>query len=670
MQGILRPAAGRWICTALALFGCLATARTADAQCAPVPDNNANIVTCATGSDMDIDLQDGDDQLFLSGTTVTGFLRGGAGNDTVVVTSSDISGLTEMTGGGGDNTLTFDGFTGMLGAAITEWQTIEFTNGTVAIWRPDPIFQPFLTTGDSTALFDVQAGSEIFVPADGVALNDATYVAIDEGRFNLDGKIRLANGEIGDLFTVQSQSGLGTATGNGIVLVDVVVDDLINGPNMGTGGSDVFWLAVVTPQPGMHIGLLPNILGIGPKGFTDELIPLAIVSDSPVVTDPDLFYLVGGDVTAGNYVYDLVYVPDTVFNQNVFDQWFLHNIGLSPDLATYAVNLTVAQRTWDANVRTMRERMGYLHGETPKADLFAAREGMQYASLNDAAADSDPLQVSRLDGDGPGRELGVSLWVNGTFDSTHDDSNGAGDVGYDGRTDGVVAGADVALGSLFGGDDRLFLGLFAGYGSTRADYSESLGDLTLDGTILGAYATLTTGGFYLDAVVAWQSLDFESHNAVTTGDARYDGHAVGGSLEAGYRLDLGGVDLEPQVQLTYVNVSHEDFVDSIGAVVAADQGASLQLRGGIRASTTVEIGDGVQLRPYVDLSVIHEFFDGNRVVVLGGTFEDALYDTAFEVGGGAALGLPNGMQVFLDVDYRAASDYSSVNGVVGLRLSF
>lgn len=673
----------------LALFGAVLLLSAAlpsgpaRAQCMGTIDGGDNTVDCSSGSDAGtIDLQGGNDTLNMSGTYTVGNISifGGDGNDTVNITGGSfdlMAGGSLLIGGqfaqlnsAGNDTLNFDGFVGRLPAGVSNWDTINVVNGANIVYRDGNGYSVFLDDSNAGALFNIDASSTVSVAADGNALNDAKFTNIGAGEFRLNGTVALSNNEIGDLFIVQSQMGNGTVSGSGTVTVDVLIDDLITGPNMGTGGSDVFWVAGATINPGTSIGLQANIVGIGPNGFTDELIPLAI-NQGPIVQDPNSFYLVGGQITAGNYVYDLVYDEDFFMD---WDQWALRNLGPTPDLGTYATNVTIAQRTWAANIRTMRERMGYLHGEAPAQDLFAASQGMQYASLNDAAADADPLgrqsAAAMEEGEAHGREVGVSLWVNGTFDSTNDQGDGGGDIGYRSTTTGVTAGADMALGSPFGGGDRLFLGLFAGYGDTQADFDDGLGTLDLTGTMLGAYATYTVAGFYLDFVVSYQSLNFETYNTTTTGTANYDGSAWGGSLEAGYRIDLGGFDIEPQVQLTYVNVSHESFVDSMGASVEDDEGHSLQLRGGLRASTSFKLDEGVMLRPYVDLGVIHEFADANDVVVLGTTMSDALYDTAYEVGGGAALSLPGGMQVFIDVDYRGASDYSSVNGVLGLRLSF
>ena len=656
----------------MVLFGLAAVAPTpALAQCAGVIDGGGNTVTCAAGSDAGtIDLQGGNDGLTMSGTYMVGNISifGGDGSDSVVVSGGSFDTMAAgslLIGGNfgegtsaGDDALTFDGFVGVLPAGVSNWDTINVVNGANITYRDGNGYSLFLDDANPGALFNLTAGATVSIAADGNALNDAKFTNIGSGEFRLNGTVALANGEIGDLFFVQSQSGMGTFSGSGTVTVDVLIDDLINGPNMGTGGSDVFWTVGAAAVPGTSIGIAVNIVGIGPNPGTTDLIPL-VLNQGPDVIPADTYFLIGDQLLAGNYVYGLVYDEDFFMD---WDQWALQNLGVTPGLQTYAAHVTIAQRLWGSGVRTLRERLGYMRGEEAGSiDLAAApAERPQYASLD---------QLAGMEDGGERRQVGVSLWAEGLFDITNDDGQGGSDIGYRSTATGLLVGGDVAFDGLLGDGDRTLVGLFAGYGATSADFADGLGSLDLDGAMVGAYATYSGGGFYVDAVLAYQGLNFEAANGTTGAETEYEGEAWGGSLEVGYRIGLGGFELEPQVQLTYVGVSHEDFVDSMGASVSDDEGHSLQLRGGLRASTTFDLGE-VKARPYLDIGVVHEFSDDNQVVVLGSEFEDPLFDTAFEVGGGITLDLTDEAHLFVDVDYRAAADYSSVNGVVGLRYAF
>ncbi len=664
----------------LALFGTLLLLSAAlpsgpvMAQCMGTIDGGDNSVTCNMGNEVaSVSLLGGNDTLNISGTYFLGIhsIFGNDGNDTLTITggtfdslnvSSNIAGgdFGQLTSAGND-TLTLDGFTGKLSFQVYNWDTINVVGGSDFQYEPGlGIFYPRLDQMNPDAVFNIAAGSRVSVAADGNPLNDTIVTGIGRGEFRLNGLVDLANGEVGDLFFVESQGG--TYSGTGSVALDAFFDGA-------TGGSDIFWVTFATAEAGTSIGLQVDVVGIGAEGF---MLPVALQSRDAMngaPASPDTFYLEGGVASSGNYLFDLVFVPDAIVIQDsINDGWFLTTIGLA---SGYQTHVTAAQRLFQTNMQTMRERMSYLRGEVYGDDhMEDAATGEQSADLGSA---DYAEQQAEMDGGRPGRDEGISVWVDGRFDHTEDEQDGMFDVGYTSNANGVLVGGDYALDGIFSGSDRLLLGAFAGYGSTDADYDAAFtGNFDVSGPMVGAYATYLSGfGLYLDGVLAYQRLHFDSVNDTTTATASYDGDAFGLSLEAGYRVNLGGgFEIEPQVQLSYTNVTHEDFVDSVGTTVSDDEGYSLQLRGGLRAFTTFDITDDVSIRPHVDVGVVHEFAEDNSVVVLGSTFKDALYETAIEVGGGFTVDFPYGMKVFVDVDYRGADNYNNVNGMVGLRLSF
>ncbi len=133
---------------------------------------------------------------------------------------------------------------------------------------------------------------------------------------------------------------------------------------------------------------------------------------------------------------------------------------------------------------------------------------------------------------------------------------------------------------------RISFGAFGGYGWSKADVHDTFfygwdnTNLDIEGWNAGIYATfrqvggLPGTGWYVDLVGKVDVLDVDMNGDVD-GDgiafkAKTDATAWGGSAEVGYGFDLGnGFVVQPQGQLTYVNVSQDSYTTSSGIFVSA-----------------------------------------------------------------------------------------------------
>jgi hypothetical protein len=103
-------------------------------------------------------------------------------------------------------------------------------------------------------------------------------------------------------------------------------------------------------------------------------------------------------------------------------------------------------------------------------------------------------------------------------------------------------------------------------GYTRGDlsYDNSRNTANLEGMHAGAYASLTQGGFYLDAALnlTWLDVDNDVPSLALSPDTAQLGteaRSTGGRLEAGYRLMLGPVGVEPLAGLSWVKTKVDDI---------------------------------------------------------------------------------------------------------------
>lgn len=168
--------------------------------------------------------------------------------------------------------------------------------------------------------------------------------------------------------------------------------------------------------------------------------------------------------------------------------------------------------------------------------------------------------LTRLSDDQPGGSVWGQAFGNW---GTSDGDRNAAEVGRD--TTGLLIGADIVLG------DALTLGLAGGY----LDTDVTLGARNSSGsarTIHGlAYIGARFGGFGIKAGFGYARADIDTRRVVSfqgfgdTLNADYDGTLLQGFAEIGYRLPLGGGEVEPFANVTQVRVTTDALTESGGA---------------------------------------------------------------------------------------------------------
>ena len=211
----------------------------------------------------------------------------------------------------------------------------------------------------------------------------------------------------------------------------------------------------------------------------------------------------------------------------------------------------------------------------------------------------------------------------------------------DGHTVGFQAGQDLLIWqSDDGGINRV--GAFVGLSSLDATVrgqalgwnNLTVGTIELGATSLGGYWTyIAPEQWYLDAVLMGSWLHGNATSSADTGIG-ISGSMLTASLEAGYPFALSDTwTIEPQGQLIWSGLTLSDREDAFSAVSFGDSSA-LTARLGLRLEGKFDTASGV-LRPFAEADLWHNFGSNQRT-----SFGATPIDTTF---GGTSLELGVGL---------------------------
>jgi outer membrane lipase/esterase len=190
--------------------------------------------------------------------------------------------------------------------------------------------------------------------------------------------------------------------------------------------------------------------------------------------------------------------------------------------------------------------------------------------------------------------------------------------GYDFSNWGVVAGADYRVSPNF------VVGGAASYQKTSSDYSNNLGSVKADTFSLAAYGTYFDEGFYLDGLLSYGWINYDTVrtiniasnnpnvaaiNAVAT--ASPEGSQWSLVVGGGYNFTKDAFTITPFGRLGYLYVKNKAFSESepvagLGLAVDSRTVDSLQSALGVRLQSAIGTSFGV-VTPYVTAQWNHEF---------------------------------------------------------------
>ena len=248
-----------------------------------------------------------------------------------------------------------------------------------------------------------------------------------------------------------------------------------------------------------------------------------------------------------------------------------------------------AARSFEEVAQLLEELVPEVSGAAFQAALSAS--GLTTAALNNRAAALGANAGDLL------TETGA--WVR-VLDGDAKQGRRSGIAGFDADSRGIVVGADGKL------NESTTLGL--AFSHVRTDVDSQLGQETeVTSNLLSAYGRWEQGRFGITGSLSYGLADNDGKRYVA-GEAlksSYDSRTLAAEIEAGYRYDLGNVELEPLLASRYSRVSIDGFREK-GSAAALDNGSQdlevFDLGAGLAVSARLG-----ELTPRARLMAYHDF---------------------------------------------------------------
>ncbi len=309
------------------------------------------------------------------------------------------------------------------------------------------------------------------------------------------------------------------------------------------------------------------------------------------------------------------------------------------------------------------------HGQILHQQLSARRLGDRFVQgasagpiLSAEASGKDPkkVQTSNASEQAASEDYRWNAWTMGS--GLFSEGGLSLQPGEDFESGTYLAGADYAFSEHFA------LGLFASYQEGWGDY-DLAGDMDLESTRFGGYATFDFGGFYANAVIGGGQTGFDVKRPIQwayldrDATSEPDGYEFFTSISAGYDIKAGYWTFGPQLTAQYSDLHLGEFTE-VGAgslnlrVKEADMESLRHYLGG-RVAYTIKVSDTFAIIPELRAFWQHEYLEGGDISAqldsgFGGSFgyqtnepeKDAVYV-------GAGLGFQIGPRIYANIYYNA-----------------
>ena len=172
--------------------------------------------------------------------------------------------------------------------------------------------------------------------------------------------------------------------------------------------------------------------------------------------------------------------------------------------------------------------------------------------------------------------------------------------------------------------ENVLVGVAAGIGHTKADFSDRGGNFDVDHALLAAYGSYHSGSYYFNAIASFGELDFGSVERIVplgpvtrTESGSTSGRLAMARLSGGYDFVAGSWTLGPIAALTYQRIDVNGYAESSGlstAMIFSDQTrTSLIGTVGTRVSRPLSLASGMFV-PYAQLTYNHDYQGKDREV--------------------------------------------------------
>lgn len=268
-----------------------------------------------------------------------------------------------------------------------------------------------------------------------------------------------------------------------------------------------------------------------------------------------------------------------------------------------------------------------------------------------------------------------NFWIR-SYGSRYNVGSGASGSSYR----DYVYGSDIGVdrGWQLDPHNRLYTGLFAGYGGARKDFRAPGAKGDTDSFYFGGYGTwINRHGYYVDLVIKAQHLyqDFRAYDESfnrTSGD--YTQWAVGSSIEAGkmfkFRNDWF---IEPQLQLNYFHGEGTAYCTTGANPFQTRLNGTdvLNFRYGVNVGRTFSVGEHGVLQPYLTAEGIQQTSSGGRVSTVDGQWHPNMDGSVFRCGAGLIWQMDARNQLHFSYDAAFGKKYTMPWGInLGYRYQF
>ncbi len=628
-----------------------------------------------------------DDVIALLDGAVVGDVNTGGGRDELIVTGGTINGSLTM-GSGAANQATVQK------VSLADTQHITTDNGAGSTLN----LSQLSARGGSFARDDLSKGTNLgagwstlnfigtrWTLTDNIRLAHST-INVDAGStlFAGDGVNPLLQGASNDSLVVNNAGILDLTNGGSVAANTLTIDGALASAggsvrlNSTAAGSDVLLVngaATGVTQIDATLRGAPNLNTNGDGVISaSEGVALAQVAGR---ANAQSFVLKSGYVASGPWQYGLYsFAPGS-------SDASLSAVGGSAwdyRLANSFVcdDGTLCQPTAGGSQRPARPAV------TPQVPSYiSAPVGLAYYSLavtDDLHKRLGELRQQQADPDAVGGEMFVRYIGSNLKYQT---SQSLSSYGYDFDLDysAVQLGGNVVR--VDGADSSLRGGVAYTRGNTRIrpHAADGYSSTSFDSDTLSLYGTwLRDSGFYLDGSLSWGWHRGATDIARQKEVAKPKGSGWTASVETGYPFEFAsGVRIEPQAQITWLQMKMDGFTDRDRTRVSYDDYSQTVGRVGARVDRTWQDGSANQYTPYLRVNY-NQGWGGTAKVKIGSadaggseTFESGKFGKMWDVGVGGTATVNKDVALYAEADYRKEIDGNGAKGWrynAGVRWSF
>ena len=223
------------------------------------------------------------------------------------------------------------------------------------------------------------------------------------------------------------------------------------------------------------------------------------------------------------------------------------------------------------------------------------------------------------------------------------------------------------------GEGGFAFGVTGGYLNSTLGFDGTADRINFDVVNVGAYASYTSGVFFLNALGKYDYYWGDVNSASGRFTTDMNGSIYGGKVEAGARIG-GAFWVEPAASIAYTKVDMDDF-DTVQGNFRFDADEGLRGKAGARVGYTFDSAPGTRVQAYAGGNYVHEFMGRDRVDFVSGgqtvSFENDRIDDYGEATVGVNVGSQSGtISGFIEGRYANGGDYEGYGGRAGLRFRF